>query len=879
MGVWCAALLLAAQVPPPGALRGAEVVFATGFEQDADSDYDAWPDGWVRRRDRGFPHYLSIGIAPDPAGDRGQCLRIELDGGAAMVSSPLIEIDPAYSYLLRARLKTERLRHDVAYVSLTVLDARRQPRATYDSPHLTHAPAWQDLQIGPLTITDPEARFAVIALHVTPTDRADLQGAAMFDDILLSQLPRVSIASRQPQNLFFDPAQVKLTCGMSGIPQEDPTLRLELLDVAGRCVDSARLSAESVSARAGDDGAIRGSPSEPARADRDQRASGGSVTWHPQVPGYGFYTLRISWPPDGAPTLQHTTSLVVLRPDAGEHPSEFGWSLPDANIPLTAPSLVALLKQAHVGWLEYPVACDPADTRALDRLAALTDQLCAGGIEPVGVLDTIPASLREQLSYKQNLTMADWLQRPGLWQPAIEPWLSRLASKMRHWRIGDEAISRLADLEKLVATIRDARARVEQAGYFVRFGLAWDWLFEIPAVSDPPWDFLVMSEWLPLTASEFEQYASAAAPRGPRWVAFQPLSKAAYGPEARARDLVLRMLSAKVRGAPAILLRGPFDDERGLLGADGTPTELLLPWRTTADLVGGAVHLGSILLPNGSHNWLFERDGRAIMVVWNELSTDETLYLGDDVRQVTVWGEESIVPSRQDRGVTVQTIAAGPLPVFVTGLNLAVARWRLQCAIQPLRLVDASGGVQNVELRCRNTFPVSVYGSVALQASPAWDVRHEALPFELASDNELVQGFPLSLRADADSGAQRAQLDFSVSADRDYRFSVYQDLWVGSGEAALELDCWLDDSGQLVVEQRLLNNTRQPLDFNCYLYAPGRRRLRQQMLRVGPGRAAGTFVLSDGASLAGRTLWVRAEEIGGSRVLHGRITVDPQVVY
>ena len=56
-----------------------------------------------------------------------------------------------------------------------------------------------------------------------PTERADLQGAAMFDDIRLSQLPRMSISSQQPQNVFFDPEQVEVTCCVSGIPQPDPS--------------------------------------------------------------------------------------------------------------------------------------------------------------------------------------------------------------------------------------------------------------------------------------------------------------------------------------------------------------------------------------------------------------------------------------------------------------------------------------------------------------------------------------------------------------------------------------------------------------------------------------------------------------------------------
>ena len=36
--------------------------------------------------------------------------------------------------------------------------------------------------------------------------------------------------------------------------------------------------------------------------------------------------------------------------------------------------------------------------------------------------------------------------------------------------------------------------------------------------------------------------------------------------------------------------------------ADGMPAELLLPWRTTAAMLGGAQYIGQMQLPGGSEN-------------------------------------------------------------------------------------------------------------------------------------------------------------------------------------------------------------------------------------------------------------------------------------
>ena len=77
-------------------------------------------------------------------------------------------------------------------------------------------------------------------------------------------------------------------------------------------------------------------------------------------------------------------------------------------------------------------------------------------------------------------------------------------------------------------------------------------------------------------------------------------------------------LRPRSQGAKAIIVSDPFNDENGLMRASGMPAELLLPWRTTAAMLGGAEYLGQMQLPGGSENRIFLRpDGQVVMVVWN----------------------------------------------------------------------------------------------------------------------------------------------------------------------------------------------------------------------------------------------------------------------
>ena len=107
--------------------------------------------------------------------------------------------------------------------------------------------------------------------------------------------------------------------------------------------------------------------------------------------------------------------------------------------------------------------------------------------------------------------------------------------------------------------------------------------------------------------------------------------------DTRLRDLVHRMLNAMIHKADVVFIPDPFDNNRGLMHADGTPGELLLPWKTTALMLAGHDYLGSMELPHGSENHIFTRDGCAIMIVWNDEPVDETVFLGHDMRLVELW--------------------------------------------------------------------------------------------------------------------------------------------------------------------------------------------------------------------------------------------------
>ncbi len=74
-------------------------VFHCTFDEAWDMNFDRWPDRWVRQTGVKYPHYVSIGIQDDDTAVAKKCLKLDLDGAAAAVSSPPIRVMSRFSYV------------------------------------------------------------------------------------------------------------------------------------------------------------------------------------------------------------------------------------------------------------------------------------------------------------------------------------------------------------------------------------------------------------------------------------------------------------------------------------------------------------------------------------------------------------------------------------------------------------------------------------------------------------------------------------------------------------------------------------------------------------------------------------------------------------
>jgi hypothetical protein len=879
-------------------------VFHCAFDEPWDVNFDEWPDRWVRKSDGDHPNYVDIrmGKAKDADATGGRCLEIDLDGASAAVSSPPIRVMSRFSYLLTTRLHVSGLKYSRVTVSIDFFDAAGERLQTEQRSLKSPTDGWHTLTIESIDPHDESIDRAVISLDVERGARGDLQGKVRLDDVWLARLPRITVSTNSPYNVYQDKADVVVRCELSGIRERNPEIRFQLLDASsnelhgGSVHLNGRLIEEDTKKASEIVDGIGNSPKGEAYE--------GVTEWRPKIRRHGFYSVvvtMLSSDDSGQQTederkMDRRVIWLAVVPRLEMPPKgDFGWTLPDGDQPLSFQQLAGLLPNVGINWVKVPAWYDVTMPRRGDDIIRFVEMLGASNIEVVGVIDGPPAGSEIAQRLGRNAMIADLLSfDPTVWLPALDPVMSRLSMRLRYWQIGADGDMSFVGFPSLGKRISEVRDRLFRFGQQVTLGVPWVWDGATPAPADATWEYEQLTPDPALTLEQFEAFVSKPPPaRVMRWVTIEPPPRPDDPTQvnsaelnARATQFVRKIVAAKEHGIEGIFISRPFNDKVGLMRANGMPGELLLPWRTSAAMLSGSSYLGSIQLPGGSENRNFLRpDGKVVMVVWNETPTQEVLFLGHGVEQIDVWGGAKS-PAEEDHQ---QVIEVGPVPTFVLGLSEPVLRWRMALRFEHDHVESIFAKPHPNAIQFQNFFAQGVGGTISIVpqtkeehlerddktaegrslASDRWSIEPPDGTFNLGIREK--KSFPFEVRLkNAIFGEQPMRVDFVVDAEEQYRFSVYRTMWVGTGDVTIDIKTHLDKEGMLIVEQMMTNNSNRPVDFKCNLFAKGHRRQRSQVYRLGPTIDRKVYRYPNGAELVGKELTLEAEEIGGERVLKYR---------
>jgi hypothetical protein len=873
-------------------------VFRCQFAEDSDVNYDGWPDRWVRKSGTGYPQYVNMAIQDDETAAGHKCLQIDLDGAAAALQSPPIRVMYGFSYMFEAQLKNSGLKHSTVVVTLDFCDSAGKVLQTEKTERFSTTAGWQAIRLGPVEPRERGIDRVVIGLQVSKTSKGDLQGHVSLADVWLGRLPRIDVSTNNPSNVYKELGGVEVHCALSGIQERNPEMDFQLLDGANNELQREHFP---LNGHLIDDKQAAGDLTEGGKAPEGYE---GTITWKPKIPDYGFYRvvvmMKSSKSGEGTDTERQiappkTKDLVIVPPLAPPRRGEFGWALPEGDRPLSFQDLSRLLPEVGINWIKVPLWFDANNPRRGDELIRFVELLGASNIDVVGIIDRPPNHATVTGRQNRATSIADVLSdKSGAWAASLEPVMTRLSLRVRWWQLGADYDTSFAGLPELNKRLEALRTMLFRFGQDVRMGMSWDWNNANAQKGNVKWDFQQLClEKQPSEAKFDELLALPRQNSAQRWILVEPpaAAKAAEGStstfEARASEFVRNLVAAKVRGAEAIIIARPFSDENGLMSAAGMPAELLLPWRTTASMLGGAQYLGQMQLPSGSSNRIFLRgDGHVVMVVWNQEPTREVLYLGENVKQFDLLGRSKDAAKQGHE----QIIDVGPTPTFVLGLHEAITRWRMTAKFEKRQVPSISKPFHN-SLQFKNFFPQGVGGSlkiVVLQdrgadvsasqdgtsANPGftrdvWTLDPQQSAFQLAANADMKFPFDIKLK-DALYGKQPVRVDFTVEAEEKFEFSVYCDMEVGTEDLTLDVKSHIDKDGSLVIEQFMTNSAARLADFKCSLRAWHRRPQRMQVYRLSKNIDRKVYRLPDGEELLGKEMTLELEELNGQRNLKYR---------
>lgn len=849
--------------------QGAVRIKTYSFEKDDDKDFDSQPDDWSRRKGSGFPRYIKSEIDRKVRFAGNQSLRIDANGGMAAYYSLPMKIDSQHSYVFEGRIRADGLENDAGILSISFLNHKRQRIQRYLSRPISGTTSgWQRIQIGPVS-PESDVRFVVLGCHLVHSEKMDIKGSVWFDEFWIGRLPKFGLVSNFETHFREAKANIVIRTLVSGLDPgngETPhkyTLHLEMNDVDGKSRGKVAINLKA-------DPPLKVDEIPPDRAPE-------TWTLPPQEPG--FYSVRSRLQRDDDIIVDRRTSFVVLKlvQDAGDR-GEFGFSMPGGRKELPVSGLVNIAAESGINWLKYPLWQETYTEDANERRNnnILLSELGKRGVQPVGLLNSPPDEIRRKFAADWQGVSEIFTMPAKFWRRTIDDVMANFSINVHIWQLGGDQDKSFVGLNRLTKTLNEVKREFDRIGRDTQIALVWDPRMPIPKQTNIAKTYLTIESNSPDDADKMMTMLKSSENSGfKRWVLLRPIPKSNFDSETaiasaeiRGADLVRRMVLAKVAGADGIFASDVFSQETGLLHTDGSPSELFLPWRTTALSLKNSEFLGSLRMPEGSTNYVFSRNGMATIVVWNKKPTVETLFLGKDVKLLTMWGDPQPVPVDSEGR---QIVNVGQHPIILANCNDSVARWRLAIRFDRGKL-PSSTEYHSEAISGLNTFPYGLGGTFTFATPRDWEVDPRQFQIGLAKNETFRFETFIKLPASTSLGKKLIPLEFHLD-DGEIKFRVYRDYEIGIGDVRLRVNVVKGrEPNQLIVEQFVSNHTNPPelLDFRCSLDTRGRKRQYKFVTKLSPDgqEVRKTYIINDANQLKEQIFKIRAEQVDGRRVLN-----------
>lgn len=891
MRVFVLMILAAIATRALGQPAGVDRVLKTiDFEERRLGNDEDLPMHWVKLEGPGFPHYVNGHLTTDRAHGGQHSFRLDLNGGSLVYryEPNRIRIHTGAHYRVEGYVSTAELKHARARITAYFTDADGHAIVSsvrHSELFAGKASEWKRLSVE-LSATDSRAAFLVLELGLLQPEMyaanslgertlhaQDIGGTAWFDDVSISQVPRVKLMTGRPGNVFRRSEPLKLEMEVGDPFTEDLAVQMVIRDAAGRTVYQ-RSGATDVNA-ATTTGPMRKLAVLPL-PDLDP----------------GWYRVAIVTSSQGMVLGSETLDLVRLADDAPP-------VMPDDRFGIIATGLAheswgqlpSVLRYLGAGRVKLGVWTRTADAEQLDPAAFdnMLVQLQEVHVTPTACLLDLPPSvsraLDEKLGPPPTDTQADgvsWLRilkaSDDDWQQSLDYLISRHANHLDRWQLGSDGSEAFVNRKGM----RDVYARVygKFATLIQKPDLAMPWpaWYEMDGQLPATVALSVPSSILPSQLPLYMQDLKGAEGHHLS-LSLQLLERTPYGRETQIRDLAERVVYALAAGAQRIDLPVPFDVQSG--GESDAfsqhPTELFLIMRTLFTTLGNARYTGRVPIADGVEAFLFDRNGQGVIALWDTGRGSGVkqlaINLGDSPRMLDLWGNNiPLVRPIDDKNTGTVQLTLGSMPVFLTDIDGPLVQLRASVALDR-PLIESTFRPHTRHIRFTNTYPTNITGTLRLRGPQGWVLSPASHNFSLNPGETFDREFSIEFPFNTTAGSRVIQAEFAIQGEKTTSLKMPLGIKLGLSDVGMQTMA-LRDGNDVIVQQIIQNYGDKTIDYSAFAVFPGEARQERLVTNLGPGRTiVKRFRFANVKPGPTTKVRVGVKEIDGSRVLNDEVEV------
>jgi hypothetical protein len=871
----CAPVIVATVFACAALLRGAEVsrVLSTfDFEERELGNDESLPMHWTKVQGEALPHYVNGLLSTDRHRSGRYSFRFDLNGGSLIYryGGGRILVQRGAHYQVDAYCQTTPLPNARARLGAFLVDQDgHEIPGTRVHSRLYAASSedveWKKLSVE-VTASAPEAASIAIELAVLqpelyrtvksgerPLFAQDIRGSAWWDDVTVSQVPEVSLRTGKPGNVFARGEPVRVGILVSDRMTEDLAAQLTVRDAAGRVVYQ----------RTGKPDLRRSDASNPTR--------GGMVLDIP-APKPGWYQALLNTSSGGHTLGAVSLNFVVLPDTNAPVPPDGRFGFVATHLPADVwGELPQVLPMLSAGRVKLAVWNEQGDVEQNHGAAfdALLNRFAELGISPTACLTAIPPQLADSIG------SSDWKQLLKVpsksWQPDLAFLVSRHANHLDRWQLGADGSAQFVNDPQMREVYR--RVLREFSALMDKPDLAMPWPAwqelpaELPAtvaLDVPP---SILPEQMPLYIQEIRGRSDHNLS-----LTIELIDRQKYGRTAQARDLAQRVIYALSAGAGRIDLPLPFDASKDRDGSSVEPLETLLIMRTIISTLSGAQYKGSVVLGDGIDAFLFDKNGRGILALWDRnggASGKRELAINLGARPVSIdlWGNQAPLPRSLGDKAGKVSVTVGAMPMFLVDIDGPQAQLRASVAIDR-PMLESSFVPHTRKIHFENSYPQAISGSMHIKAPAGWTLNPPTFNFNLnpgqAFEREVTVQFPYNSSA----GAKTLECTFYVEGQSSSPFTVPVKLKLGLTDVGMQ-SMAQREGRDVFVQQIITNYGDKPISYNAFATYPSRARQERLVTDLAPGSTTvRRYRFENVQPVKGAKVHVGLKEFSGTRFLN-----------